>query len=401
MNTEITCTEPTVPPRSVEKQRPSAALLMLLAEAPQSSPQERLEAGPPCVAQRTHIPSSYYLTAVVEVPVGFPNEEQADRQRMAQRQCQPRHCSRGSKMVSQVLERLKMVEKDEDGGCMLTPQGQRDLDKITRRMAAANESIRTKDAGMYISTMCLPDAGGGHQRTSDALQLELLMVVSHHLDAWTKLVLNLQGTFVKSSRVSGNTLGTVGSGLAQYPNLKSVNEFIARNINKKQIPQLGEAMENVVRPSTDRDATLPSAQRKALVLALVLQSRKLKSIKFVTSATKVQQFSKPGYLGEVKHRPLCFMSCQLSGLLPSPLTTSQLQQMERSQVIIEGKDLERRSACSPIQHLPPTKDLLQEERVPEPALAYNHTDEDFAYHHRSFIRRWMAIQTETHIGAPD
>ena len=42
-----------------------------------------------------------------------------------------------------------------------------------------------------------------------------------------------------------------------------------------------------------------------------------------------------------------------------------------------------------------------EERVPEPALAYNHTDEDFAYHHRSFIRRWMAIQMETHIGAPD
>lgn len=54
-----------MPPRRVEKERPSAALLMLLAEAPQSSPQERLEAGPPCVAQRTHIPSSYYLTAVV------------------------------------------------------------------------------------------------------------------------------------------------------------------------------------------------------------------------------------------------------------------------------------------------------------------------------------------------
>ena len=45
--------------------------------------------------------------------------------------------------------------------------------------------------------------------------------------------------------------------------------------------------------------------------------------------------------------------------------------------------------------------LWTEERVPESALAYNHTDEDFAYHHRSFIRRWMAIQTETHIGAPD
>ena len=45
--------------------------------------------------------------------------------------------------------------------------------------------------------------------------------------------------------------------------------------------------------------------------------------------------------------------------------------------------------------------LWTEERVPEPALAHNHTDEYFAYHHRSFIWRWMAIQTETHIGAPD
>ena len=29
--------------------------------------------------------------------------------------------------------------------------------------------------------------------------------------------------------------------------------------------------------------------------------------------------------------------------------------------------------------------LWTEARVPEPTLAYNHTDEDFAYHHRSFI----------------
>ncbi|KAK7831163.1 hypothetical protein U0070_020383 [Myodes glareolus] len=43
----------------------------------------------------------------------------------------------------------------------------------------------------------------------------------------------------------------------------------------------------------------------------------------------------------------------------------------------------------------------KQESVPEPALAYNHTDEDFDYHHRSFIRRWMTIQMETHIGAPD
>lgn len=39
---------------------------------------------------------------------------------------------------------------------------------------------------------------------------------------------------------------------------------------------------------------------------------------------------------KVKHRPLCFMSCQLSGLLPSPLTTSQLQQMERSTFVQGG-----------------------------------------------------------------
>ena len=29
--------------------------------------------------------------------------------------------------------------------------------------------------------------------------------------------------------------------------------------------------------------------------------------------------------------------------------------------------------------------LWTEERVPEPALAHNHTDEYFAYHHRTFI----------------
>ena len=54
----------------------------------------------------------------------------------------------------------------------------------------------------------------------------------------------------------------------------------------------------------------------------------------------------------------------------------------------------------PGQRRDPQIVLWTEERVPEPSLAYNHTDEDFAYHHRSFIRRWMAIQTETHIGAP-
>ena len=42
-----------------------------------------------------------------------------------------------------------------------------------------------------------------------------------------------------------------------------------------------------------------------------------------------------------------------------------------------------------------------EERVPELALAHNHTDEYFAYHHRTFIWQWMEIETETHIGTLD
>ena len=42
-----------------------------------------------------------------------------------------------------------------------------------------------------------------------------------------------------------------------------------------------------------------------------------------------------------------------------------------------------------------------EERVPELALAHDHTDECFAYYHRTFIWRWMEIETETHIGTLD
>ncbi|CAD7671397.1 unnamed protein product [Nyctereutes procyonoides] len=55
----------------------------------------------------------------------------------------PSHFSRGSKSlvrrVPQALEGLKMVEKDQDGGCKLTPQGQRDLDRIAGQVAAANK----------------------------------------------------------------------------------------------------------------------------------------------------------------------------------------------------------------------------------------------------------------------
>ena len=42
-----------------------------------------------------------------------------------------------------------------------------------------------------------------------------------------------------------------------------------------------------------------------------------------------------------------------------------------------------------------------QERVPELALSHSHTDEYLAYHHRTFIWRWMEIETETHIGALD
>uniref|UniRef100_A0A2K6TXG0 40S ribosomal protein S19 n=1 Tax=Saimiri boliviensis boliviensis TaxID=39432 RepID=A0A2K6TXG0_SAIBB len=51
--------------------------------------------------------------------------------------------SRGSKSVAcqilQALEGLKMVEKDQDGGRKLTPQGQRDLERIAGQAAAANK----------------------------------------------------------------------------------------------------------------------------------------------------------------------------------------------------------------------------------------------------------------------
>ena len=55
----------------------------------------------------------------------------------------PSHFSSGSKSVAhqvfQALEGLKMVEKDQDGGHKLTPQGQRDLDRISGQVAAANK----------------------------------------------------------------------------------------------------------------------------------------------------------------------------------------------------------------------------------------------------------------------
>ncbi|MGH0192617.1 UNVERIFIED_CONTAM: hypothetical protein FKN15_020019 [Acipenser sinensis] len=51
----------------------------------------------------------------------------------------PSHFSRGSKSVArrvlQSLEALKMVEKDPNGGRRLTPQGQRDLDRIAGQVS--------------------------------------------------------------------------------------------------------------------------------------------------------------------------------------------------------------------------------------------------------------------------
>nr|XP_042710407.1 40S ribosomal protein S19-like [Chrysemys picta bellii] len=51
----------------------------------------------------------------------------------------PSHFSRSSKSVARrVLQGLKMVGKDQDGGRKLTP-GDRDLDRIVGQVAAANK----------------------------------------------------------------------------------------------------------------------------------------------------------------------------------------------------------------------------------------------------------------------
>ena len=43
--------------------------------------------------------------------------------------------------------------------------------------------------------------------------------------------------------------------------------------------------------------------------------------------------------------------------------------------------------------------FLGQQRVLGLALSHSHTDEYLAYHHRTFIWRWMEIETETHIKA--
>ena len=42
-----------------------------------------------------------------------------------------------------------------------------------------------------------------------------------------------------------------------------------------------------------------------------------------------------------------------------------------------------------------------DDREPELTLSYSHNDDYLTYHHRTFIWRWMEIESETHTGAPD
>ncbi|KAL0616800.1 40S ribosomal protein S19 [Plecturocebus cupreus] len=74
----------------------------------------------------------------------------------------PSHFSRGSKSVArrvlQALEGLKMVEKDQDGSRKLTPQGQRDLDRIAEQVAAANKKHENKPCWVWWLTPVIPAA---------------------------------------------------------------------------------------------------------------------------------------------------------------------------------------------------------------------------------------------------
>ncbi|NP_001347054.1 40S ribosomal protein S19 isoform X4 [Cricetulus griseus] len=83
---------------------------------------------------------NWFYTRAGGAGVGSMTKIYGGRQRNGVR---PSHFSRGSKSVArrvlQALEGLKMVEKDQDGGRKLTPQGQRDLDRIAGQVAAANK----------------------------------------------------------------------------------------------------------------------------------------------------------------------------------------------------------------------------------------------------------------------
>ena len=66
-----------------------------------------------------------------------------------------------------------------------------------------------------------------------------------------------------------------------------------------------------------------------------------------------------------------------------------------------GKSLDFRGVSRGPERCPVLGLWAAEEREPEMARSYNHTTEYLTYHHRTFIWRWMEIETETHIGAMD
>ncbi|KAF3827647.1 hypothetical protein GH733_000882 [Mirounga leonina] len=82
----------------------------------------------------------------------------------------PSHFRRGSKRVArrvlQALEGLKMVEKDQDRGCKLTPQGQRDLDRI------AGQSKITLSAPVHIEK--IEESQNLHYETSISQLIQYL-----------------------------------------------------------------------------------------------------------------------------------------------------------------------------------------------------------------------------------
>uniref|UniRef100_D3Z722 Small ribosomal subunit protein eS19 n=2 Tax=Muroidea TaxID=337687 RepID=D3Z722_MOUSE len=94
----------------------------------------------------------------------------------------PSHFSRGSKSVArrvlQALEGLKMVEKDQDGGRKLTPQGQRDLDRIAGQVRGARyASVETERGG---------GGAGGHTGKGLKIRYTSQAVVAHAFNPSTQ-----------------------------------------------------------------------------------------------------------------------------------------------------------------------------------------------------------------------
>ena len=81
------------------------------------------------------------------------------------------------------------------------------------------------------------------------------------------------------------------------------------------------------------------------------------------------------------------------GLREEYISTKGVSLVFTRDLIIHGIPVPRRD--------PQIVPWAAEERVPELALAHNHADVYFAYHHRSFSWRWMEMETETHIGTLD